>query len=126
MKNLEKYTKIVDKLHKAGYDVIAIGTDIPTEEAIDRSKKRAAHTGRDVPVGIIRSSHGGFAMTFPKMMKIVDNYMLFDNSQPYGEPPTLICSREDGIQNKARWDEFVRKGNDWAKHKEEEHKEGGR
>ncbi|MEE8722342.1 MAG: hypothetical protein SOI38_05050 [Eggerthellaceae bacterium] len=60
------------------------------------------------------------------MMKIVDNYMLFDNSQPYGEPPTLICSREDGIQNKARWDEFVRKGNDWAKHKEEEHKEGGR
>lgn len=116
MKSLNKYSGIVNQLRESGYHIVAVGTDIPTEEAIRRSGERAKKSGRDVPESIIRGSHGGFAATFPKIMENVDEYYLYDNSQPEGEPPTLICST-GGVHNQSRWDEFLEKGNDYLKSK---------
>lgn len=128
MKNPVKYKAIIDKLHQNGYKVMIIGVDIPTAEAIKRSDARAADPngdsfGRKVPHGIIEGSHGGFAVTFPQLTSMVDDFQLYDNSQPQGEKPTLICDKS-GIQNDQLWNAFVKKGEDYAKSKKEGKKHG--
>ena len=87
MKSVGKYSKIIDKLHKAGYHIQIVGTDVPVDVAIQRSEQRAQQTGRKVPEGIIRGSHGGFASTYPELLSKVDSYSLYDNS---GKSPVLI------------------------------------
>lgn len=123
MKNPVKYTNLINQLHDNGYKVVVIGVDIPTEEAIKRSDARAADPngdsfGRKVPHSIIKGSHGGFATTFPMIKDLVDEYQLYDNSQPMGEFPTLICD-SSGIHNEELWNSFVKKGKDYQKSKKE-------
>ena len=117
MKSYEKYSSLIDELHKHGYKVIAIGVDIPTEDALQRSADRAKTEGREVPKGIIIGSHGGFANTFPKIQSKVDDYRLYDNSQPRGESPTLICSKSKGITDDNLWARFQKKGQDYINFK---------
>lgn len=110
MKNFSKYEKLIKDLKKNGYEVRIISADIPVKDAIQRSDTRAKSTGRKVPHSIIEGSHRGFASTFPKLLSLVDGYTLYDNSQPEGQPPTLICN-ETGIKNKNLWERFLEKGN---------------
>lgn len=114
MKSIGKYTRIIDNLHKAGYHIQIVGTDVPVEVAIQRSNQRAKQTGRKVPEGIIRGSHGGFAATFPELIDKVDSYSLYDNSGNY---PVLIQDeskvyRPDLLQN------FTQKGQNHKTQKE--------
>lgn len=116
MKSESKYVELIKKLKDAGYIVSIIGVDIPTEEALARSAKRAKETNRTVPEGIIKGSHGGFALTFPKIKDMVDAYQLYDNSQPEGKPATLICDKS-GVKNEELWQRFMKKGADYIKSK---------
>lgn len=118
MKNYEKYHKLIDKLKSHGYKIVVIGVDIPTADAIKRSDARAVKTKRKVPHGIIEGSHGGFALTFPKLRNLVDDYFLYDNSQSEGELPTLVCSSIHGITDEDLWNKFTKKGTDYIKSKE--------
>ena len=106
MKDVNKYSKIIDKLHKAGYQIQIIGTDVPVDLAIKRSNNRARKTGRKVPEGIIRGSHGGFAMTYPQLISKVDGYSLYDNS---GDHPVLVQD-EKRVYKPELLSEFTRKG----------------
>ena len=116
MKNFDKYFKLIHKLKQAGYEVNIVSADVPTEEAIRRSELRAKKTNRTVPEGIIRGSHGGFALTFPKLIKEVDNFSLYDNSQPEGQSPTLVIDNS-GIHNSELWNRFIKKGQDYIEYK---------
>lgn len=87
MKSVDKYSKMIDQLHSAGYYVQIIGADIPTDLAIERASKRAKQTKRSVPTSIITGSHGGFASTYPELLDKVDGYSLYDNS---GNTPVLV------------------------------------
>lgn len=112
MKNYAKYMGVIDKLHKAGYEVRIVGVDVPLNEAIVRSDKRAEHTGRTVPHSIIQGSHGGFSLTLPKLIDKVDSYVLYDNSGEGGA--TLMASSDTGVVNQGAYDTFIKKGTDYA------------
>lgn len=109
MKSFSKYEKIIKNLKDNGYEVRIVSADIPLKEALQRSDARAKQTGRKVPHSIVEGSHRGFASTFPKLLSLVDGYTLYDNSQPKGQPPTLICN-ETGIKNQNLWEKFLEKG----------------
>ena len=106
MKSLKSVEGLIAKAKAKGYHVVVIGTSIPLKEAIRRSDLRAEHTGRKVPHSIIEKSTKGFANTFQEVRKLVDECYLYDNSQKYGLPPTLIMDN-DGIKNKKRFKRFV-------------------
>lgn len=109
MKNLDKYTKLIDTLHSNGYKVRAIAVDVPIEEAIKRAKIRGKLTGRNVPDDIIKDTHIGFAKVFPQLMDKFDDFMLCDNSQPSGQPATMIVSKSSGVVNSELWERFQQK-----------------
>lgn len=106
MKDVDKYDKIIDKLHKSGYKVQIIGADVPVDVAIERSNIRAKQTGRKVPEGIIKGAHGGFAVTYPQLLDKVDGYSLYDNSGNY---PVLIQD-ESGVYKPELYNKFLQKG----------------
>lgn len=113
MKSIGKYSKIIDKLHKAGYQIQIVGADVPVDIAIQRSEQRAKQTGRKVPEGIIRGSHGGFASTYPELLDKVDSYSLYDNS---GSSPVLIQD-ETGVYKPELYQRFQQKGKDFQDYK---------
>lgn len=106
MKNVDKYNRIIDKLHDAGYEIHVVGADVPVDTAIERSNNRAKQTGRKVPEGIITGSHGGFSLTYPQLIDRVDKYSLYDNS---GSHPVLIQDESQVYDQKA-YDKFLDKG----------------
>lgn len=108
MSDFEKYKGIVSKLRKKGYEIHIVATDVPVETAIERGKARE----RQIPDYIFQKTHKGFAEAFPEISELdVDSVSLYDNSQPFGESPTLVMSNDGGIRNKELWDRFLRKGN---------------
>ena len=109
MKSPAKMLSMIDKLHKAGYQVQIIGSDVPLNIAFERSNKRADETGRKVPEGIIVGSHGGFSITYPQLINKVDGYSLYDNS---GQHPILIQD-ERGIHRPDLYRNFVQKGKEY-------------
>lgn len=106
MKDVKKYSKIIDKLHSAGYEVQIVGADVPIDTAVERSNVRAQQTGRKVPEGIIVGSHGGFSLTYPQLLDKVDRYSLYDNS---GNHPVLIQD-ESKVYDQSAYDKFIDKG----------------
>lgn len=113
MRLVDKSTEIIDKLHKAGYYVQIVGTDVPIEIAIERSEQRAKSTGRKVPHNIIQGSHGGFASTFPELTDKVDAYTLYDNS---GSHPVVIQDENDTYRPDLL-QKFIQKGQEYKTNK---------
>ena len=110
MKNPKKYEKIIKKAKSLGYRVVIVGVDIPIEEAIRRSDKRAERSGRKVPHDIIKASHTGFAKTFHKLQDLVDESYLYNNMVGQGEKPKLTFQKTKGIVDNDVWGQFVEKG----------------
>lgn len=109
MKSVNKYTKMIDKLRQAGYQIQIIGTDVPIETARQRSQQRAKATGRGVPDNIIEMTHGGFASTYSELIPMVDSYSLYDNS---GDHPVLIQD-ETQVYKPELLQQFTKKGQDY-------------
>ena len=107
MKNPRKYKKLIENLKDAGYEVRVVGADVPLDEAIKRSDKRARKSGRMVPHSIIEGSHRGFSASFSEIAELADDYEIYDNS---GEFPVLMKDKSSGVQNEKLWNRFVEKG----------------
>ena len=105
MKNYDKYIGVIDKLHKAGYDVQIVGVDVDLNEAYKRSDARAERSGRKVPHGIIYGSHGGFSLTLPKLLSKVDSSILYDNTD--GLKPIMADGK---VLDQSKYDTFIQKG----------------
>lgn len=116
MKNYDKYSSIINMLHDNGYEVQIVGVDVPLEEAYKRSDSRAEHTGRTVPHSIIAGSHGGFALTLPDLVDLVDGSILYDNNngRDVGPQPIMIDGQ---VINKEKYDTFIKKGQDHINNK---------
>lgn len=104
MKSHSRYTTLVSKLKKAGYEVHAYVADVSIDEAKRRSDKRAEETGRKVPHEIIESSHRGVPVTVEKIKDKVDSYQVFDNTDGL----KLIASNNH--VDPAMYSKFLEKG----------------
>jgi hypothetical protein len=116
--------KTVDTLVGQGYNVSALFVDIPLQTALDRADLRAKtspdpiNRGRFVPKDVIVDSHVGAAKNFVNSIKDNPNVglkQMWDNSQPKGQPPTLVYERqgmgEEKIYDAAKWQTYLDKAN---------------
>lgn len=112
----------IDRLSAAGYKTDALFIDIPVETAIERADIRARtsddpiNRGRFVPESNIRENHAASARVFLDTIKdnpSVGLKQVYDNSQPKGQPPTLVYERqgmgEEKIVNAEKWAAYVAK-----------------
>ena len=106
--NVPTFDKIIDRAVNAGYEVRAIGVDVPVEEAIKRASKRA----RVMKDSTIANSHEDFAKNFLTIATNpgVSSFQLWDNSQPAGQPPTCMFDSEVGILDNKLCEKFKKKG----------------
>jgi predicted ABC-type ATPase len=105
-------------LQSKGYDVRAMFFDIPVEEAVARSERRANKSddpinfGRHVPLAVIQANHYGAANKFMKMkdMPEITSKKFFDNT---GSEPKLVYERagmgEEKIHDNERWEQYKAK-----------------
>ena len=106
MGDYHRTAKLVDILKDNGYDVYVYATDVPTDLAIERANKRERKINED----IIRNAHNTFAQAFPATMELpITHFALYDNSQPEGQPPTLIVD-STGVKDQSLYDKFIQKG----------------
>lgn len=109
----EKLKKKVDAARAGGHAIDAKYVTVDTEEAIKRSNKRAARTGRKVPESAIRAIHAGVSRTFKDAVdhNLFDTAELWDNN---GREPKLIGRKlADGpfqVHDRAAWEKFLAKG----------------
>ena len=108
MRKPQRYKDIITQLKKNGYEIHLVGITIPTSEAIKRAKLRA---DRNVEENILKQGHKSFANTWIELCKEsgVDSFCLYDNSQPFGKPPTLIMDK-NGIYDGNLYKQFLEKG----------------
>ena len=95
---------------KEKYKVKMIGVAIHPQEALRRAEKRAARSGRVVPVERILDSHRKFAESFPKYLAQLERVVLYDNN---GKEPRLILRKdENGLEiiDQKAYDYFVSGG----------------
>ena len=105
-------------LESKGYDVRAMFFDIPIEEAVARSERRANSStdpinfGRHVLLDVIKTNHYGAANKFMMMkdMPEISNKKFFDNT---GSEPKLVYERagmgEEKIHDNERWEQYKTK-----------------
>lgn len=105
MGDAPRYSHLIRKLKKAGYEIHVVAVDIPADLAVSRANSR----DRKIDESIIRRAHHDFGKAFPEIMKMpVDSFSLYDNSQKQGEPARCIIN-SDGVQNKELYKRFLNK-----------------
>ena len=77
MKNIEKFTKIINMLKEAGYEIHIAMADVPVEVAKERAAQRAKKTGRVVPDSIIEESNAGAIKAFHALKGLVDSAVIY-------------------------------------------------
>uniref|UniRef100_A0AAV1VNJ9 ACT domain-containing protein n=1 Tax=Peronospora matthiolae TaxID=2874970 RepID=A0AAV1VNJ9_9STRA len=90
-KSLASYTRTVDQVKAAGFDVHVICLDIPTAEAYKRVDRRSRGYGRDVPRLVIDTASSLIAQNFRRLADRVPNAHLFDSMEI---PPRLVWSKQ--------------------------------
>jgi predicted ABC-type ATPase len=93
---IDKLAKKVDEMRKAGAKKVEMQyVIIDPEEAISRSDKRAAKSGRFVPHEFIRQAHKDVAKTSAAALDkgLFDGMRIWDNS---GKEPTLVLEHVKG------------------------------
>ncbi|TCP57562.1 putative ABC-type ATPase [Tumebacillus sp. BK434] len=110
MKNLSKYSQLLERLKAAGYTTNVFVIDVPIEIAIKRAEDRFIISGRKVPRDVIIESHIGVSQTFFKLREEFDQYVLYDNS---GTKPEIIAKKikgDESILDLHKVKEFRQKG----------------
>lgn len=90
-----KFAKKLIDADKAGYKVNSLYVTIPTDEAVQRSVKRAQKSGRFVPVPEVRNQHRNVSANFPEIaaLPFVNDLKVFDNQE---QEPRLIAQGSGG------------------------------
>ena len=83
---------IVGKFESVGYDSKVVFVDVPMESAMNRAVSRfMGPTNRYVPLDYLATHDTKNLATMNALKSDVDNWEHWDNSQPYGQPPTLVA-----------------------------------
>lgn len=104
--------KIEETRRGTDAEVRVIYADVPVDEAIRRSDKRAAETGRMVPHEIIRSKHEGVVNNFVEVSQM--DGVEVEMYSTGGKRPTMVAHKgangKLSIDDKTLYEEFMSKG----------------
>lgn len=94
-----QYSKLIPLWRKAGCRVKLIFLSLPNADlAIARASARVAQGGHDVPEHVIRRRYdAGLRNLNDTFCKLVDSWILYDNSGP---APKLVTSGDNAWQKK--------------------------
>ncbi|HXJ27213.1 MAG TPA: zeta toxin family protein, partial [Streptosporangiaceae bacterium] len=108
----EKMKGKLDAARKAGYAVHAKYVTVDTDTAVERSRARAAKTGRMVPEATTRAIHAAVSGTFAKLIANDD----FDAAELWdtnGPKPLLVGVKPQGgtwtVKDEGAWQRFLDK-----------------
>lgn len=109
---IESLTKKVEQLRAGGQRVVANYVSLDTDLAVQLSERRAAATGRRVPIDYIRQVHESISRILPEAIErnLFDELYLYDTN--IANTPRLVLSQVDGrtvIHSAQLWDDFLRK-----------------
>jgi hypothetical protein len=110
--DIEKVTKIKDKLEEVGYESSMVLVNTADEVSKQRNIDRGQRGGRTVPENIRKEKWDGVQAGRPEFAKLFgDNYMEFDNSEDLRTaPPEVVKAKKDEmLQMYTRIREFVAK-----------------
>jgi hypothetical protein len=110
--DIEKVTKIKEKLEEVGYESSMILVNTADEVSKQRNIDRGQRGGRTVPENIRKEKWDGVQAGRPEFAKLFgDNYMEFDNSEDLrNAPPEVVKAKKDEmLQMFTRIKEFVAK-----------------
>lgn len=111
--SVKSMMKKIQQARDAGLRTKAEYCTVPTEVALERSRARAAKTGREIDEDVIRNIHRNVSQIVPKIASEFDECNVWDTSS---KTPKLIatCKRGEDIKviDQNLWDEFVAKGNE--------------
>lgn len=117
--NINSYTQMINTLKAKGYEVTLMMPDLDLADGLERVRVRAEKEGRYVPDEVVKRdffkhTYATAPRNFEPLTKLVDNFQLFDNRVPKGNPPRLVWSRTGGKET-VHDESFVRDFR--AKHK---------
>jgi len=110
--DVEKVTKIKEKLEEVGYESSMVLVNTADEVSKQRNIDRGQRGGRTVPENIRKEKWDGVQAGRPEFAKLFgDNYMEFDNSEDLrNAPPEVVKAKKDEmLQMFAKIKEFVSK-----------------
>jgi hypothetical protein len=110
--DIEKVTKIKEKLEEVGYESSMVLVNTADEVSKQRNIERGQRGGRTVPENIRKEKWDGVQAGRPEFAKLFgDNYMEFDNSEDLRQaPPEVVKAKKDEmLQMFTRIKEFVAK-----------------
>ena len=110
--DIEKVTKIKQKLEEVGYESSMVLVNTADEVSKQRNIDRGQRGGRTVPENIRKEKWDGVQAGRPEFAKLFgDNYMEFDNSEDLrNAPPEVVKAKKDEmLQMFTRIKEFVAK-----------------
>lgn len=115
--SLENLGGKVAMMRATGHAIVAEYVTVPTEVALERAQQRAARTGRQVPVSVLRETHAAVSRVFPEAVRqgLFDKARLWDASGPKGSKPVLVVSaigKKMTVHNEALWQSFLAKGHE--------------
>jgi len=113
--SLENLGGKVAMMRATGHSIVAEYVNAPTDVALERAQQRAARTGRQVPVTVLRETHAAVSRVFPEAVRqgLFDRARLWDVSGPKGSKPTLVLSaigKKMTVHNEVLWQAFLAKG----------------
>jgi hypothetical protein len=110
--DVEKVTKIKEKLEEVGYESSMVLVNTADEVSKQRNIERGQRGGRTVPESIRKEKWDGVQAGRPEFAKMFgDNYMEFDNSEDLrNAPPEVVKAKKDEmLQMYTKIREFVAK-----------------
>jgi dephospho-CoA kinase len=110
--DVEKVTKIKEKLEEVGYESSMVLVNTADEVSKQRNIERGQRGGRTVPENIRKEKWDGVQAGRPEFAKLFgDNYMEFDNSEDLrNAPPEVVKAKKDEmLQMFTKIKEFVSK-----------------
>ena len=110
--DIEKVTKIKQKLEEVGYESSMVLVNTADEVSKQRNIERGQRGGRTVPENIRKEKWDGVQAGRPEFAKLFgDNYMEFDNSEDLrnASPEVVKAKKDEMLQMFAKIKEFVAK-----------------
>jgi predicted ABC-type ATPase len=109
-----KMRRKIDQARAAGHRVVGRYVTIDTEAAVQRARKRAEETGREVPASVLRENHRAVAGVFRRLVddRALDRAELWDNTA--SPPAPRLVGEQTGtgllVRDQESWRKFLAKG----------------
>lgn len=98
LKRLDGAVARIDHAQTQGYEVTIVGVTVPIEVGWQRVEDRAEVTGRFVPHGVVESAYESVDRNAEMILKAADVGYLYDANVGLDEPPILLASYLDGVE----------------------------